>query len=124
VDSKELSPRQQRAMQEAHIAELKNRSVIPALEACAKELEERAASGKLAEELAGMKAGSIINNLTKILASIKSATTVIMPPGATLPAREPTHLRAASAVSMTPYERAKARREADAAVDAEVVNDE
>ena len=116
-----LSPRQLRQQQEAHISDLKNRSVIPALEACAKELEERAASGELAKELKGMKAGSIINNLTKILASIKSAAVVVMP-SQQMPARDHTRLKAQSATHLSDFER-KRRREAAEATDAEVVDE-
>ena len=115
-----LTPRQLRAKQEAHISDLKNRSVIPALEKMAEELEERAKSGKLAEELKGMKVGSIVNNLTKILASIKTAGLVVVAQTG-LPQRNPTALKAQSAVQLSDAQR-KLRREAAEATDAEIVD--
>ena len=113
------SPRQLRILQEQKIADLKNRSVIPALEALAAELEERAASGKLTKELQGMKAGALINNLTKILASIKSAAVLVIP-GPTMPMRDTTSLRARSAIQLSDKQR-MLRRQAAEATDAEVV---
>lgn len=123
-DTRELSPRQQRAMQEARIADLKNRSVIPALEVMANEMEARVADGSLAKEMKGMKAASIIHNLTKILASIKTAAVIVAPQVSTQPQRDQTRLRADSAAHLTPYEREKRRKAADQAVDAELVDED
>lgn len=112
-----LSPRDA----ERGISTQKNRAIIPALTELANEIEERASNGKLRKELKGMKASSLIHNLTKIIAAIKaSGPVVVIPQPAAGDSKDPSWFRANSATSMTEHQRMEMRKNA---VDAEVVDD-
>lgn len=118
----ELSPRQLRAQQEARIVDAKNRSVEIALDAMAKEFEDRLVSGALAEDLKKMKTASLLGNLTRMAAAIKAAAVMIVPQGG-LPMRDPTTLKAQSATQLSDEQRRLRRKEAQA-IDAELVDPE
>ena len=90
---------------EGKIAKARERAVVPALEALADELQERAKDGRLAEEMKGMRAGSLINNLSKILAAIKSVQPVVIPLKVPSDDKDETWFRANSAVNITPKQR-------------------
>lgn len=100
----------------------KNRAIIPALTELANEIEERAANGELRKELRGLKATSLIHNLTKIVAAIKaSGPVVVIPQAAAGDGKDPSWFRANSVVNMTEHQRAEMRK---GAVDAEIVNED
>ena len=117
----DLSPRQLRAARSAKIADAKDRSLDVSFEAMAVELERRSADGSLAEDLKGMKTGALLGNLTRMAAAIKQAAVIVVP-NAGLQQRDPTALRAQSAVQLSDHERAERRRLAQA-TDAEVVQE-
>lgn len=99
------------ASQRHEIAAQKNRAIIPALKALADELEERAKSGKLKEELAGMKAGQLIGQMTRIVAALKESAPIVVVP-APVPPADPTWLNAHSSATLSESEKAERRRKA------------
>jgi hypothetical protein len=104
--------------QDIAIAEAKNRAVLPTLDVIAEELERRAKSGELAQEMHGLNATKLINNLTKILASIKQAAPIIvMPSQGVGDGKDPSFFRANSATNLDAKERERRRK----AVEAEIV---
>ena len=114
----DLSPRQLRQVRQAKINDAKDRSLDVSFEAMAVELERRSADGSLAEDLKGMKTGALLGNLTRMAAAIKQAAVLVIPGAG--PQRDPTALRAQSAVQLSDYERQQRRRAAEAE-DAEVI---
>lgn len=100
------------------IALSRSRAIIPALEALASEIEQRAESGQLAKELKTMKAGSLIHNLSKILAAIKQNAVMVQVNNKTVAEeKDPSWFRANSASELTERQRERMRKEA---IDAEV----
>ena len=87
------------------IAKHKNRAIIPALSALADEIEQREKDGTLSKEMKGMKAGSLIGHLTRIIQAIKESAPLININKGEVSQQDPTWLRAHSATNMTPKER-------------------
>lgn len=107
------------SQQRREITRHKNRAIIPALASLADEVDERARSGKLAEELKSLKVSSLLGNLTRIIAAIKdNAPQVLINNGATNP--DPVWLRANSSANISPKER-EARK--NKILEAEVVKE-
>lgn len=113
-----LSLRQLRAQQEQKIAAAKNNALEISLTAIAADLERRRDDGSLTKDLADMKTGSILGQLTRIAAAIKQAAIIIAPGAQQM--RDPTALKAQSASQLSDYERAERRKRAEAQ-DAEIV---
>lgn len=106
--------------QEIEIAAAKNRAVLPSLDVIAEELERRAVSGELAQEMHGMNATKLIHNLTKILASIKqSAPVIVAVSQGAGDGKDPSWFKANSVSNLSPEERERRRK----AVDAEILED-
>jgi hypothetical protein len=116
-----LSPKQLRQQQEIRIADAKNRALEISLDAIAKEFEDRLASGDLASDLKSMKTSALLGNLTRISAAIKQAAVFVVP-GNTMPQRDPTALKAQSAIQLSDAQRLL-RRKAAEATDAEIVKE-
>lgn len=116
-----LSPRQLRAQQQAKIEEAKNTALEIGLTAIADDLVRRRDNGTLAKDIKQMKTGAILGQLTRIAAAIKQATVIAV--GTGQPQRDPTTLKAQSAVHLSDHERAERRKKAEA-VDAEIVEPE
>lgn len=116
----QLSKKQERALTEARISDLKNRALEISLESMAAEFEERLSSGKLAKDMASMKTGALLGCLTRISAAIKQAAVIVVPGGLNQ-VRDTTALKAQSAVQLSDHERAERRKNAEA-VDAEIVD--
>ena len=112
-----LTPGQQQAAIEAK----KNKAVLPLLDVFAGDVVRRIEDGSLAEEVAAMKVPQLITNLTKIIAAISKASTVVVVPPAPGDHKDPTFLRAHSASGLSEHEREKRRKEV---IEAEVVKKE
>ena len=117
-----LTPRQLRARQEARIGQAKNDALEISLTAIATDLERRSADGSLTRDLAKMKVGSVLGQLTRIAAAIKQAAVLVVP-HSVLPMRDPTTLKAQSAIVLSDEQR-RLRRMAAEAQDAEIVKEE
>jgi len=117
-----LSPRQLRARQEAVISNAKNNALEISLTAIAADLERRQKDGSLAADLANMKTGAVLGQLTRIAAAIKQAALIVMP-GGQMPGRDPTALKAQSSTQLSDAQRAIRRKEAES-IDAEIVEPE
>jgi hypothetical protein len=117
-----LTPRQLRAAQELRISKAKNDALEISLTAIAADLERRQADGSLTADLATMKTGAVLGQLTRIAAAIKQSALLIMPNGQ-MPARDATSLKARSAVQLSDAQRAIRRKEAEA-IDAQIVEPE
>jgi hypothetical protein len=119
IPGPDLSPRQLRQARQSKINDAKDRSLDVSFEAMASELERRSADGSLAKDLSTMKTGALLGNLTRMAAAIKQAALVVIPNGS-IQQRDPTALRAQSAVQLSDHERQERRRIAQA-TDAEVI---
>lgn len=114
----EISPKQARAIRQQKITDAKDRGLEVSFDALATELERRRDSGELAKELSTLKIGSLLGNLARAAAAIKSAAVVVIP--SNTPTHDPTALRAQSAIHLSEHERLE-RRRAALAKDAEII---
>lgn len=107
VEPQAVAPIDAAAAQQAVAMQI-NKGLLPALESMASEIESRAASGRLDEEVEGMKLTSILGQMARILQAVNQS----MPKlnlNVNVNAKDATWLRAKSTTTLTEAQREKLR---------------